>query len=630
MLRDIRQTLITLRAPDQIRRAGERARTNRFVCVLAWLLPFLRPDRLRLLGAAVVTLLLTLIETATPVIIGAFVDAMLDTAGDAHSAHLRNGWLLIALLVAAALARGVLVARQQAQVGELGERVAARIRTHLWAHLQHVPIDYVRRRGPGRLSLRFISDTRMLQRLIAQGIVQLAQDLLFLGAILLVLTTINWRMTLGVALVMPVYIVLFRRLNPSLRSASRAARRSRSRLASYLHDRLEGMAIIKAYVRQAVEDRRLRRLARRLARHGARRAAQSGLLQGVAAGAVALSSVIVLALAAVEMSSGRITAGGLVLFYTMMGLIMPIFQRIAVANRVFQESYISLDRLRHTLNVASERPVHDTRPLLRVSSGLITVEDVTCRRADRGVVLRRVTFHAGRGEMVAITGPNGAGKSTLLELLLGLREPASGRICIDGQSITDVALDSLRAAIGFVPQDAPLLDGSIVENILYGVRAGVPEEQIERAARLTGVDRLVAGLPDGWRTQVGPGGNNLSSGQRQLVALARALASDPPILLLDEAGSALDAETEERLARTLRNIAQERTVIVSAHRPATLRLADRIYVLERGCVVETGTHDDLLAAGGVYARLFHTSTATEDQQFVETDPDEEAIRTIAT
>jgi subfamily B ATP-binding cassette protein MsbA len=448
----------------------------------------------------------------------------------------------------------------------------------------------------------------MLQRLIAQGIVQLAQDVLLLGAILAALMIINWRMTLGVALVMPVYIALFYRLNPSLRHASRAARRSRSRLAAYLHDRLEGMAVIKTYVRQTAEEHRLKRLARRLARNGARRATQSGALQGLAAGVVALSSVIVLALAMFESASGRITAGGLVLFYTMLALIIPIFQRIAVANRVFQESYISLERLQQTMNVAAERPERDTRPPLRVSDGEVTVEGVTCRRSERGVVLRNVTLRARRGELIAITGPNGAGKSTLLELILGLRQPSAGRICIDGQSITEVALDSLRAAIGFVPQDAPLLDGTIAENILYGVRSGIPEEQIQRAAELTGVDQLVARLPNGWQTRVGPGGGNLSGGQRQMVALARALAADPPILLLDEAGSALDAGAEEQLARTLRRIAQQRTVIVSAHRPATLLLADRIYVLERGRVVEVGTHADLIAANGVYTRLFRASS----------------------
>ncbi|NWG19881.1 MAG: ABC transporter ATP-binding protein [Chloroflexi bacterium] len=586
----------------------ERVRASRFVRVLLWLAPFLRPDRRRLLAVAATTLLLTITETTTPVIIGIFVDVMLDAAHDSRSAGMNGHWLLLVLLAVMALARGFLVARQQAQIGDLGEGVAARIRTRLWGHLQDVPLDYVHRCGPGRLSLRFISDTRMLQRLIAQGMVQLAQDMLLLGAILAALMIINWRMTLGVALVMPVYLVLFYRLNPSLRHASRAARRSRSRLAAYLHDRLEGMVVIKTYVRQMAEERRLKRLARRLARNGARRASQSGALQGLAAGVVALSSVIVLALATLEVSSGRITAGGLVLFYTMLGLIIPIFQRIALANRIFQESYISLERLQQTMNVASERPVRDTRPRLRVSDGEVMVEGVTCRRSERGTVLRNVTLHARRGELIAITGPNGAGKSTLLELILGLRQPSTGRICIDGQSIGEVALDSLRAAIGFVPQDAPLLDGAIAENILYGVRSGIPEEQIQRAAELTGVDQLVARLPNGWQTRVGPGGGNLSGGQRQMVALARALAADPPILLLDEAASALDAGAEEQLARTLRQIAQQRTVIVSAHRPATLHLADRIYVLERGRVVEVGSHTDLFATNGVYARLFRAGS----------------------
>lgn len=609
MLHNLYHTIENLRSPSFFQQVGAWVQANRFVRVLVWLAPFLRPDRRRLLAVAVTTLLLTITETTTPVIIGIFVDMMLDAARDLRLGGMNSNWLILVLLVCMALARGFLVARQQAQIGDLGERVAARIRTQLWGHLQDVPLDYVHRCGPGRLSLRFISDTRMLQRLIAQGIVQLAQDTLLLGAILVALMIINWRMTLGVALVMPVYVILFHRLNPSLRHASRAARRSRSRLAAYLHDRLEGMAIIKTYVRQATEERRLKRLARRLARNGTRRATQSGALQGVAARVVTLSSVIVLALAMLEVSSGRMSAGGLVLFYTMLGLIIPIFQRIAVANRVFQESSISLERLQQTMKVASERPARDTHPPLRVSDGEVTVEGVTYRRSERGIVLRNVTLRARRGELIAITGPNGAGKSTLLELIPGLRQPSAGRICIDGQSIGEVALDSLRAAIGFVPQDAPLLDGTIAENILYGVRTGIPEEKIQRAAELTGVDQLVARLPNGWQTRVGPGGGNLSGGQRQMVALARALAADPPILLLDEAGSALDSGAEEQLAKTLRRIAQQRTVVVSAHRPATLRLADRIYVLERGRVVEVGTHVDLLVAGGVYARLFRASSA---------------------
>ncbi|MGQ9550667.1 MAG: ABC transporter transmembrane domain-containing protein [Roseiflexus sp.] len=268
MLHNLNYTIKNLRSPVLLRRVWEWVQANRSVRVLAWLAPFLYPDRQYFLVVAVTTLLLTITETAMPVIIGMVVDVMLNATNNSPSDIPIGNWLLLVLLASLAPVRGFLIARRQAQIGNLGERVAARIRARLWAHLQYVPLDYVRRCGPGRLSLRFISDTRMPQRLIAQGIVQLAQDILLLGAILVTLMTINWRMALGVALVMPVYTALFYRLNPSLRHASRAARRSRSRLAAYLHDRLEGMAVIKTYVRQTVEERRLKRLARRLARNG--------------------------------------------------------------------------------------------------------------------------------------------------------------------------------------------------------------------------------------------------------------------------------------------------------------------------------------------------------------------------
>lgn len=603
--------------PAVIRAVAQRARAQlsspreliawvrrlRPVTMMGWLWPFVRPDRRRLGVIAGITFALTLIEASIPLIAGRLIDQITATASVTSVV-----WWALAVLAAAAVGRGALVAQQQARIGELGERVAARIRARLWSHLQLVPLEYVRQRGAGRLSLRFLSDTRMLQRLLAQGIVQGAQDIVLLTLVLIVLGAINWRLLIGIAPLIPVYLIAFTRINPGLRKASRSARRQRSRLSAYLYDRFDSMAMIKAYMRHGLEERRLNRLARRLARYGARRAKQSGLLQGVAIGAVSLSSVLVLGLAAGEIAAGRISSGELIVFYALLGFIAPMFQRIAVVNRILQEAHISLERLYATLQTAPEQPQNDARPALQVQTGNVQVEQVSCRRNGRGYVLRKVSLAARRGELVAITGPNGAGKSTLLELLLGLRQPDSGRIVIDGQAIADVSLESLRAAIGFVPQDMELFAGSIAENVLYGVRRGIPEEQIMRAAALTGLDRLVARLPDGWQTQVGRGGKTLSGGQRQLIALARALAADPPILVLDEIGSALDAEAEERVAQILRQLAAERTVIAATHREATLRLADRIYVLEQGRVAEVGTHHELLAAQGVYARLFQGET----------------------
>jgi len=283
----------------------------------------------------------------------------------------------------------------------------------------------------------------------------------------------------------------------------------------------------------------------------------------------------------------------LVTSYALIGLLAPVVQRITIFNRTLQEAQISVERLAQTLAEVPESPRDYELPEVEVSEGLVSVEGVSFTYPDGMQALDEVSLTARRGELVALVGPNGAGKSTLLELLPRFRQPTNGRIMIDGQNIADVSLESLRSKIGFVTQDTPLFDGTITENVTYGVRGEASEEQVQQASRLAGVDEVVASLPDGWETKVREGRRMLSQGQRQRVVLARALAADPSIILLDEVGSGLDIETQRTLSEELRLLAQHKTVIVATHSMPAMLMADRVYRIDRGRIVEVD-HDAVL------------------------------------
>ena len=584
------------------------------VGLLAALWPYVRPERRLLVLAGVVTLGVTLVEVASPLLIGRVVDEILhdSSVGAALEAAPERGWLL-GLLAAAALARGVLLATQGTLAGTTGERVAARLRQALWAHLQRLPLDYTERRGSGRLLLRFTGDARSVQRFVAEGLVRVSQDLSIALAIFVTLLLLNWRMTLPIAALLPIYGLMFWRLNPVLRRSSEATRRRRSRLSAYLNERIVGMKVIKVFARQRAEAARVESLNRDVSARGSRQAAAGARLRGAAASAFALATLGVLVATPGEVQAGRMTAGTLVAFLTLAALLGPIVRRLATANRSMQEAAISVTRLQETLAERPEDAGDRRRPALEITDGHVRVERVSFRYPDGRRALRRASLEARRGELVALCGPNGAGKSTLFDLILRFQEPRRGRIRIDGQDVATVSLASLRSQVGLVAHDAPLFSGTIAENVAYGLRRDSPQRPILLAVKLARLGELVATLPDGWETEIGPGARELSAGQRQRVALARALAVDPAIVLLDEASAGLDAGSERELAETLRHLARRKTVIVVAHRPAILRAADRIYVLDGGRVVEEGTHDTLARPGTLYDRLFGEGADDDDE-----------------
>ena len=559
--------------------------------------PYLKPEWRRLLVVAAATLGLTVVEVSVPILVGIFMNSLLSELSGRQpttTAPLLNNHVIIALLAVGALLRGYLLYQQRSISGRIGQRVTARMRDAVWVHLQEVPLDYTRRRGPGRLLVRFLSDAKAVQRLVSQGMVQLVQDVLFVIGAIAMLTYLNLLVGLGTALLLPLTALVFWRINPRVQQASRDTRYRRTRLSAHLNERLTGLAVVKIHGRQREEAKRARKLNRNVASRGARLAAAGGRLQGASAATVALVTTLTLGLAAEEVAAGRLSAGYLVTSYALIGLLAPVVQRITTFNRTLQEAQISVERLAQTLAEEPESPRDEELPEVEVSEGLVSVEGVSFSYPDGTLALDEVSLTAGRGELVALVGPNGAGKSTLLELLPRFRQPTNGRIMIDGQDIADVSLESLRSKIGFVNQETPLFDGTITENVTYGTRDDASEEQIQQASRLAGVDELVASLPDGWETKVREGRRMLSSGQHQRVVLARALAADPSIIVLDEVGSGLDTETQRTLSEELRVLAQHKTVILATHSMPAMLMADRVYRMEGGRIVEEDRDDAVL------------------------------------
>ncbi|MDQ3302638.1 MAG: ABC transporter ATP-binding protein/permease [Actinomycetota bacterium] len=605
---------------------AERLAGTQLFETLGGLWPFVRPEG-RLLGLiAAATVVLTAVEISIPILVGVFVDTLVSPPSPREAAQTwLDGRNIIALLAVGALLRGYATYQQRSLSGRMGQNVAARIRDTVWSQLQDLPLSYSRRRGPGRLLVRFISDARAVQRLVSRGIVQLAQDVLVVVGVLGVLVYLDWPMGLAAAAIVPVIGGIFWYLNPKLQDASRDMRNRRSRLSAHLNGRIKGLELVKAHGRQKTEKRRVEKLNDKVAYHGSRREVAGGMILGASAGAVALVTALALGLASWEISTGRLTVGELVIFYALVGLLAPSFQRIATVNRTLQEAHISVQRLSQTLAEEPESPREEDLPPLEVGEGVISVEGISFAYPDGTVALEDVNLVARRGELVAVTGPNGAGKSTLLELLPRFLQPASGRVTIDGQDTAGVSLESLRKQIGFVTQDTPLFDGTIAENVTYGVRSSqTTDEQIDRASHIAGLDELVHSLPDGWDTKIREGRRALSEGQRQRVALARVLLADPPIILLDGAASAMDEGTLRALAGRLRELAREKTVIVTTHRRPALLAADRIYSLQEGRIQEVSTevlhtrHEDTpeKSANSAFDELLTTQTSTNGQRSV--------------
>jgi ABC-type multidrug transport system fused ATPase/permease subunit len=516
--------------------------------------------------------------------------------------------LVVGLFIVSALAVWAATYAQTYLVGWVGQRALADLRLQIFRHLQEMPVGFYERRPAGVLISRMTNDVEALDSLVTDTVVTLFQATLTLVGSVVILLLLDVKLALITFLIFPVMLAASLAFRIASADAYRRTRETIGAITAYLQETLSGIRVVRTFGQEPRHRRRFAEL------NEINRAANMTTVNLNAAYFPAvefLSSVALFALlliGGVQVIEGDVEVGVLVGFIAALnGFFDPIGQ-LSQVYTTYQSGMAALDKI---FDLLDEQPALADAPdaieLPRIR-GEIRFDDVSFRYGGGEgeapkYALERVTMTVPPGQTVALVGETGAGKSTFAKLVARFYDPTDGRVLVDGHDLRTVRAESLRSQMGIVPQEAFLFSGSVGENIAFG-RPDATLEDIEAAARAVGAWEFIAGLPDGLDTEVGERGVQLSAGQRQLVAFARALIADPRILVLDEATSNVDLHTEGRIEAGLRRLLAGRTAIVIAHRLSTIRQAGRIVVLDHGRIVEQGTHEDLLQAGGPYERLY--------------------------
>lgn len=634
-----------------VQSSGERPKVTR--ALIKRILDYARPYRKQLILMLVLILFSTGLGLLTPLILRDLIDK---TLPDKNLSRLLL--LTLALILIPAVNGGLNVLQRRLNAS-IGEGVIYDLRVALFSRLQRMSLNFFKHTRVGELMSRLNNDVVGAQTAISSTITGTITNIIQASAILIVMFSLEWRLTLASVLVLPLLILVTKRLANQLRDIAREAMEHNARMNAMMNETLNigGAILVKLFGRTQTEVERFDQRARQVRDIGIRRAVV-GVSFFVILGLVgALGTAFIYGLGGYLVIKDAFTIGTIVAFGTYLGSLYSALEGLANAPVEFATSMVSFERVFEVIDLPFDIPEKENAVEMQTSRGLLSFEHVCFQYDDaegglsevrrfgrmdsvkaalsvsenaktesaeldevddeassqaRSVALEDITFQVNPGELVALVGPSGAGKTTLTYLIPRLYDPNEGRITIDGIDLRELTLESLSNQIGMVTQETYLFHDSIRTNLLYA-RLDATQEELVQAAKAANIHHFVSALPDGYDTIVGERGYRLSGGEKQRIALARVILKDPRILVLDEATSHLDSESEALIQDALKRVMAGRTSIVIAHRLSTILAADLILVIDRGRIVESGTHAELLNHNGVYANLYHTQFAQSEK-----------------
>ncbi len=560
---------------------------------------FIRPYWLLVVESSLLMLLLTALLLPIPFLTEALIDKAIPQK------DVKMVVIIFLLFVIVHLARNLISFGLQYIINFLGQRVVFHLRRRLHEKLQELQLAFYDSRLPGKLMARVVNDVNVVQHMVTGGFITMFTDVIMLMLVVGIMLAIRWELTLISLATLPFYAFNYNFFVNKIRLIVKKIRNKVAEIYGLLEERVSAIRIVKSFAR---EDYEIKQFSKKISEHRElnieNEVFNNAILNTIAGVISGIGTGFVLWYGGRLIMSGILTIGSLIAFYSFIGYLYGPIVRLTQINTTVQWVMISVDRIFEIMDEPVTIKDSDDAVELEEIIGQVSFRGVYFKyKFDDRVILKNINLEVMPGTVVGIVGPSGSGKSTFLSLIPRFYEITEGNIFIDEYNLKDVKITSLRKKIGFVPQESMLFSGSIKSNIKYG-REDARDEEVIEAAKAAEIHDFISTLPKGYDTEIGERGVTVSGGQRQRLAIARALLTNPQVLVLDDCTSSLDAETESRLQETLEKLMKGRTCFIVSHRISSVMKADMIIVMKGGEIIEKGVHKNLVKAGGLYARLY--------------------------